>query len=250
MYCENLLCFSIKKTQTISFLFFFFSFSLFSQSDYRIQLTTFSEEVPLDYFKGIGNVQMLVDHNELFRYYVRGSFSKAEAEKKAAELKTKGFQYVTILDMDDVKNKCSACNPSQSLFLESIFFDFDKATLRAKSIEQLNTMAKILKENPSYKAKLTGHTDAKGSNEYNQNLSQRRADSAKNHLLSLGIAASRISIDFNGEINPIAKNERPGGIDNPTGRQYNRRVILSVLNSTGKEVDIVKEIDVPSDLVN
>ncbi|MEO1437781.1 MAG: OmpA family protein, partial [Bacteroidota bacterium] len=132
-------------------------------------------------------------------------------------------------------------------YLESIFFDFDQSFLRPKSKSELDKLYDVLMENPTYTTELRAHTDAKGSNEYNVALSQRRADAAKSYLLNRGIPASRVSTKIYGETDPIAKNESNGS-DSPQGRQFNRRVQLIVLNASGSEVRIVRDINVPGGL--
>ena len=119
----------------------------------------------------------------------------------------------------------------ESCNLNWIFFDFDKSNLRSASQTELDDMAAILKKNPDYEAVLRAHTDFKGSDAYNEALSDRRATNAKQYLISKGIAASRIKTSLSGEKDPIAKNE-----EDDRGRQYNRRVELFVQDKNGKNV--------------
>jgi OOP family OmpA-OmpF porin len=74
---------------------------------------------------------------------------------------------------------------------------------------------------------IVGHTDSIGSDEYNQRLSERRAQAVKQYLVSKGIAASRLSTEGQGEREPIAPNTEDGK-DNPEGRAMNRRAELKV----------------------
>lgn len=76
--------------------------------------------------------------------------------------------------------------------VENIFYDFDKATLRPESKEALDEMAQILRENPNVTIEMGAHTDRKGSEEYNINLSNRRAQSVIDYLIDAGIAADRL----------------------------------------------------------
>ena len=110
----------------------------------------------------------------------------------------------------------------------------------------LDRLYSILYHNPTYKAEILANTDAKGSIEYNVDLSMRRAQSAINYLRGLGIANARLSTTQNGEEKPAAKNELDNGIDTEEGRQLNRRVDLIVKDSNGKILnEIIEPLNVP-----
>ena len=241
----------MTKTKTLSLLFCLSAFAVFGQNSYRVEVARFLERVDIPtYFEGLEDVSVYQDHNAIYRYTMGDFADKTTADEKAKIAKDKGFKYARVIDLAAQREACVCAAAPAALFLESIFFDFDRSDLRAVSQSQLDRMTTILQENPSYKAKLVGHTDAKGSNEYNQALSRRRANAAKNYLIDKGIPESRIIIDYSGEAKPIAKNELNGGIDTPQGRQYNRRVELQVLDANGQVVGAVKKIDVPSELEN
>jgi outer membrane protein OmpA-like peptidoglycan-associated protein len=84
-------------------------------------------------------------------------------------------------------------NISAPVLIENIFYDFDKATLRPESETALNELVDLLNENPNVTIELSAHTDYKGSAEYNERLSQRRAESVVNYLIAHGIAADRLT---------------------------------------------------------
>ena len=128
-----------------------------------------------------------------------------------------------------------------------IFFDFNKSDLRTASKTELDDMTAILKKNPDYVALLRANTDFKGSDAYNEALSSRRANNAKQYLIAKGIVAARIKTAKNGEKDPIAKNE-VGGADTEQGRQFNRRVELFVQDKTGKNICTSVAPDVPAEL--
>ena len=79
-------------------------------------------------------------------------------------------------------------NISAPVLIENIFYDFDKATLRPESQTALDELVKLLNENPNVTIELSAHTDYKGSAQYNERLSQRRAESVVNYLIAHGIA--------------------------------------------------------------
>ena len=84
-------------------------------------------------------------------------------------------------------------NISAPVLIDNIFYDFDKATLRPESQTALDELVKLLNENPNVTIELSAHTDYKGSAQYNERLSQRRAESVVNYLIAHGIAADRLT---------------------------------------------------------
>ncbi len=107
--------------------------------------------------------------------------------------------------------------------LDNIYFDFDKATLRPESYEELDKLRDLLNKYPNMNIEISGHTDSKGSDEYNLQLSQGRADAVRQYLLDQGIDEGRIISKGYGETQPEADN------DTEEGRQINRRVQFTVL---------------------
>lgn len=87
--------------------------------------------------------------------------------------------------------------------LKTIYFDFDKSDIREDQRETLKQNAEWLKSNQSVVIQIEGHCDERGTNEYNLALGQRRADSTKNYLVSLGISADRILTITYGEEKPV-----------------------------------------------
>ncbi|HRF99789.1 MAG TPA: OmpA family protein [Bacteroidia bacterium] len=112
----------------------------------------------------------------------------------------------------------------QSIILKNIFFDFDKATIRPESTNELDRLIKLLTENPTLKIELGSHTDSKGSDEYNQKLSQSRSQSVVTYLIGKGIATDRLVAKGYGETVPVATN------DTEAGRQENRRTEFKILS--------------------
>jgi OmpA-OmpF porin, OOP family len=100
-----------------------------------------------------------------------------------------------------------------------IYFDVNKDVVKAESYPSIKEIAAILKDNPTVKIKIVGHTDSDGEDKSNLDLSKRRSASVKNALVTnFSIEASRIETDGKGEIEPIAPNE------NSTNKALNRRV--------------------------
>lgn len=112
-----------------------------------------------------------------------------------------------------------------SITLRGIYFDFNKATIKPESRPALDDAAKILKENPSIKVEIQGHTDSVGSSEYNLTLSQRRAQSVVDYLVqNYGIEINRLTARGYGKTKPIADNSTA------EGRALNRRVEFVILS--------------------
>ena len=107
--------------------------------------------------------------------------------------------------------------------LKNIFFDTDSYALKEKSITELQRVIRFLQENPSVRIEISGHTDNTGQPAYNQKLSESRALSVYNYLISNGIDKYRISFRGYGHTRPVATN------DTPEGRQQNRRIEFRVL---------------------
>ena len=115
------------------------------------------------------------------------------------------------------------------IIYKGINFDFDKYNLRPDSIPILQKDVANLKAytQKNKNIRVIGHTDAKGSDAYNQKLSERRAKAVVDYFISQGIDPNRISSEGRGESEPIAPNTIDGK-DNPAGRAENRRMELRI----------------------
>lgn len=111
-----------------------------------------------------------------------------------------------------------------------VLFDFDQHDVRADARPVLEQLAEALSALESVSIHIIGHTDAMGSDEYNQGLSERRAQSVSTYLVSLGIESAGMTIEGRGESEPVAANVLEDGSDNPQGRQLNRRVVFTIQN--------------------
>jgi peptidoglycan-associated lipoprotein len=83
------------------------------------------------------------------------------------------------------------------------YFDFDKSNIRPDAAQVLSSNADFLKQHSSIRFTIEGHCDERGSEEYNLGLGDRRANSAKNYLVNLGISADRISTISYGKSRPV-----------------------------------------------
>ena len=110
------------------------------------------------------------------------------------------------------------------LTLGDVLFTSGRADLKVGAASNLNRLVTFLNQNPDRKVEIEGHTDNVGSDDYNQGLSQRRADSVRSFLVQQGISSERIATSGKGEHQPVADNESDGG------RQQNRRVEVIIEN--------------------
>lgn len=132
--------------------------------------------------------------------------------------------------------------PKGPVVVKNIYYPFDKDILDDPSKANIDTtILKLLNENPEIIAELSSHTDSKGKDDYNMDLSQRRAESVVKYLISKGITKERLIAKGYGETKPIAPNENSDGTDNPDGRQKNRRTEFKVIGSIEKYSEIIYE---------
>lgn len=104
---------------------------------------------------------------------------------------------------------------------QTIHFDFDKAEIRPEYDAYLKKMARVLDAIHDLRVKITGHTDGEGSDYYNMDLSERRADALRDYFKKHGVEVEKLDIDFKGKRQPIDSNSTK------EGRQENRRVVFS-----------------------
>jgi outer membrane protein OmpA-like peptidoglycan-associated protein len=116
------------------------------------------------------------------------------------------------------------------LTLGDVLFDTGKAELKAGAGRKLEQLAQFLNEHKDRRVQIDGFTDSVGSDSYNQELSQRRADAVKSALLSRGVDASRIATEGYGKSFPVASNSDSGG------RQLNRRVEVVIGGDDGNAI--------------
>ncbi|MEX2177657.1 MAG: OmpA family protein [Gemmatimonadaceae bacterium] len=113
----------------------------------------------------------------------------------------------------------------QVTFESGLLFDFDSEAIKSTAAQNLNNLAASLDKFPNSSLLIAGHTDAVGSDEYNARLSQRRAQSTAQYLVSRGVTATRMQTIGLGESEPVGSNETA------TGQAQNRRVEVAIYAS-------------------
>lgn len=134
----------------------------------------------------------------------------AQAQQQLADLKAKQTERGAVLTLGDV------------------LFDTGGSSLKPGAGLALDRLASYLKAHPQTKILIEGHTDSRGSDEYNDALSERRADAVENALASRGVSADAMRAVGRGKSFPVATN------DTPAGRQQNRRVEIVFSDSSGR----------------
>ncbi len=137
--------------------------------------------------------------------------------------------------------------PAAEFTIKPVYFKFDDYSLSEESGKELDRIISLLNDYSNLEAKLSGHTDSEGTVEYNQKLSEKRALSALNYMISKGINSSRLGSAGFGETKAAAINKNPDGSDNPEGRGLNRRVEFEIIGVQENNITI-KKVKIPEQL--
>jgi len=134
--------------------------------------------------------------------------------------------------------------PKEPIHIPNILYEFDKSNMMESSKISIDTTVyRLMEANPELIIEIQSHTDNKGSDAYNQKLSQKRAESVVNYLLSKGISTKRLKAQGYGESKPLAPNENLDGTDNPDGRSKNRRTDFKIIGVIDAEIINDSQVD-------
>ena len=167
-----------------------------------------------------------IANEKIMTAMARDEIDKGTAERQAvladarAREAERNAEYAKSLERELADLKGKKTERGVVVTMGDVLFDTGKATLKPGAYTTVERLATVLKEDASRKVLIEGHTDSVGSDEFNQSLSERRAQSVQSALLERGVEASQISTVGKGETTPVASN------DNAAGRQQNRRVEL------------------------
>lgn len=147
------------------------------------------------------------------------------AEKQGFYPISENFDVNNLKEYTEIERNLylSPVDLGETIRLNNIFFEYDKADLKSESEAELNRLVKFLKDNPGVEIEISGHTDSQGSDEYNKNLSQKRVNSVVAYLTGKGIDQRRLKGIGYGESKPVDTN------DTDEGRAKNRRVEFTIL---------------------
>lgn len=150
-------------------------------------------------------------------------------QNSSTTITTAGKQYGIVRDTIWVEKVVVG----QKFVMENIFYDYDKWDILPESEIELNKLIAIMNDNPSWKVELGSHTDSRGTDSYNEILSQKRSDSAVNYIVSNGIGKDRIIAKGYGETQLI--NRCKNGVEcSDEEHRQNRRTEFKILEMDGK----------------
>jgi outer membrane protein OmpA-like peptidoglycan-associated protein len=162
------------------------------------------------------------------------SVTSTKAKDYRISVEQEGYVFVNqVLKIEAATTKDKTVNKTIEMrklvvgvfsILRNLYFDFDKATFKTDSYTELNKLEAMMNQNPGMVVEIAGHADAVGTKEYNQQLSQRRAQAVKDYLTKKGIDTRRVKPVGYGKSKPLASND-----DEEDGRELNRRVEFKVL---------------------
>ena len=110
-----------------------------------------------------------------------------------------------------------------------VLFEFDSAELQSEAQDALTKAAAVIRERARGTVRIAGHTDAKGASDYNQRLSEQRANAVRDWFVNQGgLSGVDFATQGFGETKPVAPNTKPDGSDDPEARQKNRRVEIRI----------------------
>lgn len=203
-------------------------------------------ERKVDTAVALAQSRMLVDHrktlsDERDSMRLRARTNEADRAHADADIaRNQADQAQTVADQArlqnaELKQQIAELNARETdrglvVTLGDVLFTTDRADLKGGATSNLSKLAAFLNQYPDRTVIIEGHTDSTGSEGYNMDLSQRRAESVKAYLAGQGIAAFRLDALGKGEGYPVSGN------DSATGRQQNRRVEVIIANATTRSV--------------
>lgn len=144
----------------------------------------------------------------------------------------------------EIKINLSLAKKSKKpIHIPNIQYEFGRAELMEISKITIDTtVLRLMIANPELIIEIQSHTDSKGNDRFNEKLSQKRAESVVNYLITKGIDSKRLKPKGYGETKPVAPNEHADGSDNPEGRALNRRTDFNIIGVISEE-EISEEVD-------
>jgi outer membrane protein OmpA-like peptidoglycan-associated protein len=160
--------------------------------------------------------------------------AKSEADRARAQADVARSQALSAsAEAEKLRSELTALQAKPTdrgmvLTLGDVLFDTARAELKAGATSTIERLAGFLRENEGYQLLIEGHTDSRGDDEYNLQLSDRRAEAVRNALLARGLGGDRVRVKALGETFPVADNETAAG------RQQNRRVEVIFSDAQGQ----------------
>jgi outer membrane protein OmpA-like peptidoglycan-associated protein len=164
------------------------------------------------------------------------SITDAAAKDYRLSVEKEGYVFLnTVVNIAGASDKANMLTRTVELkkasvgvtqILHNIYFDFNKATFKQESYDELGKLENMMKQNTALKIEIAGHTDSFGPDSYNKKLSQQRAAAVRAFLMSKGIDTKRVTAAGYGDTRPLASND-----DEQGGREINRRVEFKIISN-------------------
>lgn len=248
---QNNLHLTNKSSEKISYLpGKTYSMVIFAPDSSRetIEFTVPSHLSPSDYFQEISFDEIKNQKNELVGYSTRlfnaffdvdSAIRNTEFAKIPDKLEAYSAYFKSKQD-SEIKSEITEFEiippatfaNSDAILFAPVLFEFNKAELSSGNSPELNKVYEYLTRNKEAKVIITGYTDSKGDDLYNQKLSEVRSLKAKKYFVNKGIEDNRIIAIGKGEKDPASSNTNANGSDNPEGRKFNRRIEFELKKNT------------------
>jgi outer membrane protein OmpA-like peptidoglycan-associated protein len=169
------------------------------------------------------------DRNQILLQAREHEAARAKAEAESARMSATAAQSELANARQELLDlQAKQTDRGLVMTLGDVLFDTGRATLKAGANRDMDRLAQALKDNEHTRVKIEGYTDSVGSEDYNQELSERRAEAVASALRFRGVPADRYEVEGLGKGFPVASN------DTPEGRQQNRRVEIVFSDDAGK----------------
>jgi outer membrane protein OmpA-like peptidoglycan-associated protein len=191
-------------------------------SDVNVELLN-ADETKLNVIKtgASGEFSFKLNRNEQYSIYgnKKKYFTRMVAVSTIGLKESKTFE--VVLELEEVKEKTT-------IVLNNIYYDFDKWFIRKDAVGDLDNLLRFMKDNPGTKIEMSSHTDSRGTNTYNLDLSDKRAKSAMDYLIERGVGRDRMQFKGYGETK-LVNGCKDGVICTEAKHQANRRTEFTVL---------------------
>jgi outer membrane protein OmpA-like peptidoglycan-associated protein/tetratricopeptide (TPR) repeat protein len=191
-------------------------------SDVNVELLN-ADETKLNVIKtgASGEFSFKLNRNEQYSIYgnKKKYFTRMVAVSTVGLKESKTFE--VVLELEEVKEKTT-------IVLNNIYYDFDKWFIRKDAVGDLDNLLRFMKDNPGTKIEMSSHTDSRGTNTYNLDLSDKRAKSAMDYLIERGVGRDRMQFKGYGETK-LVNGCKDGVICTEAKHQANRRTEFTVL---------------------
>lgn len=201
-------------------------FEVDSERNYLLIGNFYNDDVTTttDYPEGEGGAYYYID-DVLVRTAMPEELLTPKPKISVAPRPKRVMKKAEILTTKEIKLDSIDYRVGNTIALENIFFEFDKATLLPASMPELKKLIDVMTDYPYLKIEISGHTDNVGTDAYNEKLSHERAKSVVDYLVSKDVDTKRLSYKGYGSKKPIATNETDAG------RSINRRVEFTVIKN-------------------